>query len=335
MNHIVRWLLIIVSLAGSWACQRGYRADSLAVTELVRGFVSQHGISGSDMDIVQAILEVIHDPALFIRIERPMMKTWIRDASLAERFQESMAEKQARLDALQDKTRKSILSVAEVQERRELLRETYFGRHNLRVYNDLLRSKRMLPEDLAFVVSGDEAIRHRVRDGCTTMAHVFICLAKAAGIEDVRFLVGANVSEIRQACSPAGGCRDESVEIDGHMVAVVKIDERWAIVNCTYLEPYSDDPAVRYEILTSFEGQAILPESLVGKVLRFPSYQREGFPPRELLVAGVGSDPDDDLDVENHSALMNLSVSGDPGNPTCRWSLATMKEERSPVEEAP
>ena len=316
--------ILLLSLL-SWACPKGYRADSLAVTDEVRRFVADHRIAGSDMEIVRAILEVTHDPSLFIKIDRPMLKTWIRDPGLVGQFEQSMAAKKSRLDALQRKTREGVLTVSEAQERRDLLRETFFGTHNLRVYHDLLKHKKMLAEDLAFVVSGSEAIRHRVQDGCTTMAHVFIALAKAAGIKDVRFLVGANVSEFLQACTWGGRKRTESVEIDGHMVAVVKIDGRWAIVNCSYLEPWAVDPDVRYEILTTFEGEVIVPEKLLGKILRFPSYQRAGFPPSELLIAGVGSNPDDDLEVENHTALMNLSVSGHPWDPTCRWTVPGKK----------
>jgi hypothetical protein len=111
------------------------------------------------------------------------------------------------------------------------------------------------------------------------------------------------------------------VEIDGHMVALVKIDGQLAPVNCTYFEPYSLDEDIRYEILTSFEGRPINPDELRGKILRLPSFQKESFPPSELLIVGVGKGPDDDLDVENHVALMNLSVSGDPNDPTCRWTV--------------
>ncbi len=320
-REFLRPAAIMLLILGSWACRQGYRADSLAVTDEVRRFVADHRIAGSDTEIVRTILEVTHDPTLFMRIDREMLKTWIRDQGLASQFEDSMGAKKSRLDTLHQKTIGGLLTVGEARERRDLLRETFLGAHNLRVYHNLLKNKKMLAEDLAFVVSASEAIRHHVQDGCTTMAHVFIALAKAAGIEDVRFLVGANVSELLQACPLAGRNREESVEIDGHMVAVVKIDGRWAIVNCTYLEPYAVDPDVRYEILTSFEGGAIVPEKLTGKILRFPSYQREGFPPRELLIVGVGSDPDDDLEVENHTALMNLSVSGDPGDPSCRWQI--------------
>jgi hypothetical protein len=302
-----------------------YRADSLKVTDTVRQFVARHGISGSDLEIVHKILEITHDPFLFIKIDRPMLKTWIRDPSLVDPFRAGLAVRKKRLTELDDLKLKRALSESEFKERRDLTRDVFSGNHNLRVYEDLLRTKTMRAEDLAFVASGSEAIEHRVQDGCTAMAHVFIVLAKAAGLKDVRFVVGANVSEFQQACPRLGLNRVPDVEIDGHMVALVLIGRKWALVNCTYFEPFSLEESTRYEILTSFEGKDIVPEKLGGKILRLPSFQRENFPPSELLIAGVGKDADDDLEVENHKALMNLSVSGDPDDPTCRWTIPVKK----------
>jgi len=302
-----------------------YRADSLKVTDTVRQFVARHDIAGSDLEIVHKILEVTHDPFLFIKIDRPMLKTWIRDPSLVDPFRAGLAAKKKKLAALDDLRRNKVLSESEFKERRDLTRDIFSGDHNLRVYEDLLKKKTMRAEDLAFVASGSEAIEHRVQDGCTAMAHVFIVLAKAAGLKDVRFLVGANLSEFQKACPRLGPNRVPDVEIDGHMVALVLIDGKWALVNCTYFEPFSLEEKTRYEILTSFEGKDIVPEKLKGKILRLPSFQRDNFPPSELIIAGVGKDADDDLEVENHKALMNLSVSGDPGDATCRWTIPVKK----------
>jgi hypothetical protein len=308
-----------------WLFGEEYRADSLKVTDAVRQFVAKHQIAGSDLEIVHKILEITHDPFLFIKIDRPMLKTWIRDPALVESFRAGLIAKKKKLAELDELRLKKVLSEKEFKERRDLTRDVFNGDHNLRVYENLLRKKTMRAEDLAFVVSGSEAIEHRVQDGCTTMAHVFIALAKAAGLKDVRFLVGANVSEFLQACPRSGPSRVLDVEIDGHMVALVKIDKKWSLVNCTYFEPFSLDESTRYEILTPFEGEDIVPEKLRGKVLRLPSFQRENFPPSELLIAGVGKDADDDLEVENHKALMNLSVSGDPGDAMCRWTIPVKK----------
>lgn len=312
----VLFILPVISM-----CSKGYLADSLKMTEEVRAFVATHHIFGSDRQIVHKIIEITHDPFLFVKTDRPLMKSWIRDPVLVETFKAALSKKQSRLAEIGFGPSEGLLSAKDAQERRNLRQEVFFDTHNLRVYDGLLKHKNMRPEDTAFVVSGSEAIQYRVRDGCTTMAHVFIALAKAAGLKDVRFVVCANVSEFRQACPRTGMSRLADVEIDGHMVALVKIDGQWALVNCTYFEPYSLDEDIRYEILTSFEGRPINPDELRGKILRLPSFQKDSFPPSELLIVGVGKGPDDDLDVENHVALMNLSVSGNPKDSTCRWIL--------------
>jgi hypothetical protein len=325
--RLLRLSSVLFILPAISMCSKGYRADSLKVTEEVRAFVATHHISGSDRQIVHKIIEITDDPFLFVKTDRPLMKSWIRDPVLVETFKAALSKKQSRLAEIGFGPSGGLLSAEGAQERRNLLQEVFFDTHNLRVYDGLLKHKKMRPEDTAFVVSGSEAIQYRVRDGCTTMAHVFIALAKAAGLKDVRFVVCANVSEFRQACPLSNRNRLTNVEIDGHMVALAKIDDQWALVNCTYFEPYSLDEDVRYEILTAFEGKPINPGELRGKILRLPSFQKVSFPPSELLIVGVGSDPDDDLDVENHIALMNLSVSGDPNDLTCRWILPSEGRE--------
>lgn len=302
-----------------------YRADSLKVTDAVRKFVVQHHIAGSDLEIVRRIIEITHDPFLFIKIERPMLKAWIRDPTLMETFRTDLSIKEKRLAELDRSRLQRTLTKKEYQERVDLMRNVFYGNHNLRIYENLFKHKQMNPEDLAFAVSGSEAIQHKIRDGCTTMTHLFITLAKAAGLKDVRFVVSANVSDFRKACPCLSRARISDVEIDGHMVALVKIYGKWALVNCTYFEPYSLDNNTRYEILMSFEGNVIRPEDLRGKILRLPSFQKENFSSSELLIVGVGKNSDDDLEVENHTALMNLSVSGDFQDPTCRWTLPEIK----------
>jgi uncharacterized protein YnzC (UPF0291/DUF896 family) len=321
----MRWILTLFLAFPFWLYGQGYEADSLKVTELVQKFVQEHKIQGTDLQIVHKIIEVTHDEFLFVKVNRPLQKTWINDPSLVNKFKLDLEGKKRRFNELSSKRNEMILTEEEFKERRELIRSIFFDEHNLRVYENLIKHKNILAQDVAFVVSGSEAIEYGVRDGCTTMAHLFIALAKAAGMKDVRFIVCANVSEYLEACPQLGKPRDESVEIDGHMMAVVKIDGRWALVNCTHLEPYSLEDETHYEIIYEIDGEKVSPETLLGKVLKIPSYQRESFPSSQLLVVGIGQDKDDDLDVENHRALMNLSAGGDRESPICRWKISEKK----------
>jgi uncharacterized protein YnzC (UPF0291/DUF896 family) len=321
----MRWILTLFLALPFWLYGEGYKADSLKVTELVQKFVKDHKIQGTDLQIIHKIIDVTHDKFLFIKVSRPLQKTWIRDPSLVNKFKLDLKGKKKRFNELSNKRNETILTKEEFKERRELIRSIFFDEHNLSVYENLIRHKNIFAQDVAFVVSGSEAIEHRVRDGCTTMAHLFIALAKAAGIKDVRFVICANVSEYLEACPQLGKPRNESVEIDGHMMALAKIDREWALVNCTHFEPYSPEDETRYEIIHEIDGEKVSPDMLLGKVLKIPSYQRENFPPSQLLVVGVGKDKNDDLDVENHRALMNLSAGGDKESPICRWKIPEKK----------
>ena len=71
----------------------GYKADSLKVTELVQQFVEDFKITGSDLEIVHKIIEVTHDNFLFIKIDRPELKKWIRDEALVEDFKRTLETK--------------------------------------------------------------------------------------------------------------------------------------------------------------------------------------------------------------------------------------------------
>ncbi len=92
-------------------------------------------------------------------------------------------------------------------------------------------------------------------------------------------------------------------------------------MNCTYYDPFSLDENTRYEIFYKLDGMDITPEMIKHRILKIPSFQREGkpAPPNRLYVIAVGKDSDDDLDVENYDALMNMSVSGDRNNSICKY----------------
>jgi hypothetical protein len=321
----MRLIFILIFSFPLFIFGQGYQADSIKVTETVRQFVKKYKICGSDKEIVHKIIEITHDNFLFIKIDRQELKKWIRNPALFRDYKEEVELKKRCLKQLNQNRLKRVLTDDEYKERKALLKEIFFEEHNIKVYENLIQNKNMLAQDMAFVVSGSEAIKHHIRDGCTTMAHLFIALAKAAGLEDIRFVVGANVREFKKACPALGKPRKENVEIDGHMMALVNIDGKWALVNCTHLESYSKDENIRYEILYELDGEALSPEMIKGRVVNLPSYQRENFPPSELLIVGVGTDKNDDLDVENHRALMNLSVSGSPKDCICKWKISEKK----------
>lgn len=323
------WILMAVALGasvllsgGEIAKSRDYRDQALIVTPEVDSFVARHRILGSDLEKVHRIIELIHDPFLFPRVSRERMAAWLAAPDECIKLREALNDREFKLRSLREKRRTSLLSEEEDKRLRQGQRDLSRDQHDLAVFEGLLRHKDIGSEDAPFAVSGAEAVAYGITDGCTTAAKTFIVLAQAAGLKDTRFVATGNVADFNLACIEKGKPRDTSITINGHFFAMAKIDDRWALVNCTYFEPHSEDPEVRYEIFFELDGQGVDPNMLMARILRVPSFQREvpvGVhpPPLQLYVMGVGKDSLDDLDVENYEALMNLSVSGDRDCPIC------------------
>lgn len=315
-------MLFFLSTSSPAQNQKDYHHDGLAVTEKVKKFVAEHNITGSDLDKVHRIIEIMHDRFLFTRIGRRRIQDWLKEPEEMEVFNSQLKASVQKLRGINDKRMTALLSKDECEKRKKLQRFIFFAMHDLSVYYNVIRTKDISPRDLPFVVSGAEAVEYGIADGCTTATKTFIVLAKAAGIKEVRFVPTGNVLDYNKACKAKGKTRKQGVTINGHFFALVKIQGKWALVNCTYFEPYSLDDSIRYEIFFWLDQEEVSPEMLTNRILKIPSFQREGKPrpPNRLYVIGVGKDNDDDLDIENYKALMNMSVSGDRDCDICKKS---------------
>lgn len=300
--------------------KKSYRHDGLEVNEKVKKFVIQHDISGSVLEKVHKIIEIMHDRFLFIRIDRKKVQKWLEDPKKLEDFRGRLEELKTELKQLEEKKKTDLLSKEEVERRKEILKNIFYGEHNIKIYEEVIKKKDIYPKDLPFVVSGAEAVEYGIADGCTTATKTFVVLAKAAGIKEIRFVTTGCTLNYNRACPAKGDPRKKGVTISGHFFALVKIQGKWALVNCTYFEPYPEDKNQRYEIFYELGGRQITPETLKLNVLKIPSFQRKGLCHTRLYVIGVGENSNDDLDVENYNALMNMSVSGDPDCSLCKYN---------------
>jgi hypothetical protein len=321
---LVTAALSVLVLVATGSGAEDYRDDALKVTPEVEAFVAEHYITGSDLEKVHKVIEVAHDKFLFPRVERERMEKWLVNPEEAADFRASLQEKKISLNRLYDKRSSSLLTAEEDKQRQEWQREVFMGDHDLKVFDEVIREKDILPQDIPFAVSGAEAVVYGISDGCTTAAKTFIVLAQAAGLKETRYVATGNVPDYNLACPAKGKPRKPDITINGHFFALVKVDGRWALVNCTYFDPYSEDEKTRYEIFFSLDGQDVNPEMLKSRILRVPSFQREAAkgapnPPNRLYVIGVSRDSRDDMDIENYDALMNLSVSGDRNSRICQY----------------
>jgi hypothetical protein len=313
--------LIIVMLSAAVLGSKDYRDEALKVTKEAEAFVARHGVTGTDLEKVHKIIEITHDKYLFPRIDRRRMGDWMQDPRKAEEFRNSLNRTKADLKRLYEKRASQLLTEAEVKQRKEWQEAVFMGEHDLDVFYALVRKKDITSEDLPFAVSGAEAVEYGISDGCTTFTKTFIVLAQAAGIRETRFVATGNVPDYNRACPSQNQPRQPKITINGHFFALVKIEGKWALVNCTYYDPYSEDDNGKYEIFFTLDGQEVNPDMLKMRILKIPSFQHEGTPPppNRLYVMGVGKDSRDDLEIENYDALMNLSVSGDRNCPDCKF----------------
>jgi hypothetical protein len=322
---LVTAALFVLVLVATGRGAKDYRDDALKVTPEVEAFMAEHDITGADLEKVYKIIEVAHDKFLFPRVERGRMEKWLVNPKEEADYRAFLQEKKISLKRLYDKRSSSLLTAEEDKQRQEWQREVFMGDHDLKVFDEVIRKKDILPQDIPFAVSGAEAVVYGISDGCTTAAKTFIVLALAAGLKETRYVTTGNVPDYNLACPAKGKSRKPDITINGHFFAMVKVDGRWALVNCTYFDPYSEDEKTRYEIFFSLDGQDVDPEMLRSRILRVPSFQQEAAkgapnsPPTRLYVIGVGRDRRDDMDIENYDALMNLSVSGDRNSPICRY----------------
>lgn len=309
--------LFSVAVLGS----KDYRDEALKVTKDVEAFIARHGITGTDLEKVHKIIEITHDKYLFPRIDRRRMGDWMQNPRKAEEFRNSLNQTKADLKRLYEKRASQLLTEGEVKQRKEWQEAVFMGEHDLKVFYDLVRKKDITSEDLPFAVRGAEAVTYGISDGCTTFTKTFIVLAQAAGIRETRFVATGNVPDYNRACPSQNQPRQPKITINGHFFAMVKIEGKWALVNCTFYDPYSEDDAGKYEIFFTLDGQEVNPDMLKMRILKIPSFQHEGTPPppNRLYVMGVGRDSRDDLEIENYDALMNLSVSGDRNCPDCKF----------------
>jgi hypothetical protein len=196
---ITVFILLFLILSCSSQNKYDYHHNGLEVTPAVREFVARHNISGTDLEKVHKIIKVMHDRFLFIRADRKQIQSWIENPKKAGEFQNHVHQLKKELELLNQKRLTDPLSKEEYAKRKELQKSIFFGEHNLRIFKDVFSKKNIYPEDLPFVVSGAEAVEHKIQDGCTTATKTFIVLAKAAGLEELRFVPTGNTVNYNQA----------------------------------------------------------------------------------------------------------------------------------------
>ncbi len=139
-------LLILIS--SSWAQKKDYQQDALEVTDKVSEFVAMHNISGTVLEKVHKILEVIHDRNLFIKIDRERIQSWITYPDNAEEFKRNMEWASNSLEQLNKLRTIWPLSQAQSSQREQLEETIFYGKHDLLVYANVIKKKDIYSRDL-------------------------------------------------------------------------------------------------------------------------------------------------------------------------------------------
>jgi transglutaminase-like putative cysteine protease len=269
------------------------------------------GLDDPGLHTVRSLVRALTTRGLFVRVDRRAMARWHQDPDARTSWLARLRRISDRVARLEATARKRLLDGEEAAElnraRRTLRRMQRQDAAWLAVYS------RALPRDYPFVLTGRHVLELGVLDGCTTASRAFSVLARAAGLE-VRLVGASNLDTLRGIWQP-GRERAEG-GVNGHKMALVRIEGRWHLVNTNSHAP-ARDPS--YEIFDTVNGKPVTPETLPGQVLRLPSMQvDDGRRSPRLVVTNVGSPDAEDLGEHTFAANLNLAVSGDPSSPLCR-----------------
>jgi len=269
------------------------------------------GLEAPGLHTVRSLIRAIRARDLFVKVDRRIMARWHREPTARATWLERLQRTEARIEGLHDIARGRLLTGDEAADLSRAERTLRLMQRRdaawRRVYS------KVEPRDYPFVLTGRKALDLGVLDGCTSASRTFCLLARAAGLE-VRLVGASDLAGLRRIWRPGEERADGGV--NGHKMALVRLEGTWHLVNTNYHAPTRNPP---YEILDSLNGESVDPGTLPGKVLRLPSMQvADGRRSPALVVTDVARPDAENLGEFTREANLNLAVSGDPASPMCR-----------------
>lgn len=269
------------------------------------------GLEAPGLHTVRSLIRAIRSRDLFVKVDRRIMARWRREPSARATWLERLQRTSARVEELRAIAGERLHTGDEAADLSRAERILRLMRHRDAAWRGLY--SKVEPRDYPFVLTGRKALELGVLDGCTSASRTFCLLARAAGLE-VRLVGASDLEGLRHIWRPG----EERVDggVNGHKMALVRLEGTWHLVNTNYHAPARNPP---YEILDSLKGEPVEPGTLPGKVLRLPSMQvADGRRSPALVVTGVAGPDAEDLGEFTREANLNLAVSGDAACPTCR-----------------
>ncbi len=278
-----------------------------------KAFVAEYVVMRrtADARTLRSLVRAISSGRYFTRVERRVMARWHRDPPTRTRWLAQLARTRKRLLELTRLAKTRLLDGPEAKDLSQSQRSlTHMQRRNAAwkaIYS------KVNPRDYPFVLRASDALRLQVIDGCTSASRIFCLLAQTAGL-DARPVEASNLETLREIWKPNEKRMQKTV--NGHKMALVKLGTNWRLVNTNSYAPLK---AMPYEILTELDGKPLMPQSLAGKVIRLPSAQvADGRRSPVLVVTAVGKKGTTSLGEYSQDANLNLAVSGNPDDATCK-----------------
>jgi hypothetical protein len=162
--------------------------------------------------------------------------------------------------------------------------------------------------DWPFCLSGEEYLKYRITDGCTSFSKLFMTLANELGLyEDMRLLIAKSYKNLKDNLSHLGTDKLPAKTINGHQMVLAKWDGKWHVINETVYKQRIEGEG-KYEIMSDINSMPITPELILYQKLELPTMAKNEIL-HKLVVVGIGRDRYDDLGIHNWEAAMRHGIS--------------------------
>lgn len=265
-----------------------------------RDLMNSQPAPSTAQEAIRQLVRLLHDHDHFIHIDRNLIDRFRKPSFSIDSFKDTMQAKIAQLEA----------QLGGGIEKEEKLYEL---RVNLTTAEAYIQTfSKCTKKDLPFCCSGEEYVRLKMIDGCTSFAKTFITLANAASpklFDDVRLLVTKSLEDIKKNINLLGTNTLPTENIDGHQMVLVKDKNVWYLVNVVFYRIGLNTGVEEFEIFDQIDGKPVDPDTILYKRITLPSEQGDL---HRLVAAAVGKNRNDDLGVHTWEDSTRLAIAIPP-----------------------
>jgi hypothetical protein len=252
-------------------------------------------------EAAKRLVALLHDRAHFTHVDRSHLRAFRRPFFSLELFRKKLEKELQALLAKSSRTRE------EEQKIRKLRRAIAALPAEYKAFRE--KYSNFSSRDWPFCLSGEEYIKLRITDGCTSFSKTFMTLANRLGLyEDMRLVVSKCYEDLKRLRYLLGTGWTPPITINGHQMVLAKWNGKWHLINVThYRRPKGGQGEPEYEIFDRVNGRPITPNTLLYQSVRLPGFIDH--PPHDHLVfVAIGGNRYDDLQARNWKNSMRLGT---------------------------